>query len=81
LLDALLACRSRYAALMITDLFGMIDRYNRPGTVDKENWSYRLPFTLEEIEQDPQKQRDVKRLCASIRHFRPRHTEETKCEL
>lgn len=74
LLDALLACHSRYAALMITDLFGMIDRYNKPGTVDKENWSYRLPFTLEEMEQDPEKQRDVQRLSAAIRHFRPRHS-------
>jgi len=71
LLDALLACRSRYAALMITDLFGMIDRYNKPGTVDPENWSYRLPFTLEEMEQDAEKQRDIERLRTAIQRFRP----------
>lgn len=66
LLDALLACRSRYAALMITDVFGMIDRYNRPGTVGKENWSYRLPFTCAQMQQHERYQKDLQRLRKSI---------------
>ena len=49
LIDALLGCRSRYAALMITDLFGMTDRFNKPGTVGGENWRLRVPWTVEKL--------------------------------
>lgn len=49
LIDALMACRSRDAAVMVTDIFGMTRRFNRPGTVDEENWRLRLPFCIEEI--------------------------------
>jgi 4-alpha-glucanotransferase len=70
LLEALLACRSRYAALMITDLFGMFDRYNKPGTVDAENWSLRLPFTLEEMQADASRQKDIRHLRKLIQRHR-----------
>jgi 4-alpha-glucanotransferase len=50
LIAGLLRCRSRYAAIMVTDLFGMHDRFNRPGTVGGENWRFRLPFTLAEMQ-------------------------------
>lgn len=43
LIDALMACRSRYAAVLINDLFGGHERINAPGTVGPHNWSYRLP--------------------------------------
>jgi 4-alpha-glucanotransferase len=66
LIDSLLASRSRYAALMITDLFGMVDRFNKPGTVGHENWSYRLPFTVADLKQDPEKQQHIVRLLRSI---------------
>ena len=49
LLGALLGCRARYAAFMITDLFGLRDRFNVPATVGGSNWRIRLPFTLEEM--------------------------------
>lgn len=75
LLDALLACRSRYAALMITDVFGMIDRYNKPGTVGKENWSYRLPFTCSQMQQDERYQKDLQRLRESITDYRRNTTD------
>lgn len=71
LLDALLACKSRYAALMITDLFGMIDRYNKPGTVGGENWRFRLPFTIEELQHDSIKRRELEQLSKSIQTYRP----------
>jgi 4-alpha-glucanotransferase len=70
LLDALLASRSRYAALMITDLFGIIDRYNKPGTVGKENWSYRLPFTCAQMQEQQCYQKDLQKLRESIAQFR-----------
>lgn len=52
LIEALLQSRSRYAAIMITDLYGMTDRYNMPGTVGGENWRFRLPFSLDDCEKD-----------------------------
>ena len=53
LIKALLASNSRYATLMITELFGLDDRINHPGTSGGENWRFRLPWTLEEIAEDP----------------------------
>lgn len=55
LLKSLLSSNSRYAALMITELFGLDERFNHPGTTGGENWRYRLPWTLDEIMEDPQK--------------------------
>jgi 4-alpha-glucanotransferase len=43
LLDAVLESRSRYAAIMITDLIDSTDRINSPGTVGPQNWSWRIP--------------------------------------
>lgn len=53
LLKALLASNSRYATLMITELYGLDERFNHPGTSGGENWRYRLPWTLRTIEEDP----------------------------
>lgn len=53
LMKALLSSNSRFAVLMITELFGLDDRFNHPGTYGGENWRYRLPWTLDEIEDDP----------------------------
>lgn len=49
LLEALMISRSRYAAVMITDLCDLDDRINSPGTVGPHNWSFRLPVELEEV--------------------------------
>jgi 4-alpha-glucanotransferase len=54
LIDALMACRSRYAAIMVTDLFGLTDRINSPGTVGGHNWSLMLPWTAEECRRRPE---------------------------
>jgi 4-alpha-glucanotransferase len=53
LIDALMASRSRYAAIMVTDMFGMTDRINQPGTVGPQNWTFRLPDTAEHCRNDP----------------------------
>ncbi len=53
LTKALLACNARYAAIMITDLFRMDDRFNQPGTVGGENWRLRLPWSLAEVRGEP----------------------------
>lgn len=49
LLSALLESRSRYAAFMITDLFGLKERFNVPATVGGANWAVRMPFSVEEM--------------------------------
>ncbi|MCW1886634.1 4-alpha-glucanotransferase [Luteolibacter flavescens] len=49
LFKALLDSKSRYAAIMITDLCDLTDRINSPGTVGPHNWSFRLPVSQESI--------------------------------
>lgn len=47
LIRALFSSRSRYAAVMITDICDLTDRINSPGTVGPHNWSFRLPLEKE----------------------------------
>lgn len=53
LFKALFASNSRYAVVMVTELFGLEDRINSPGTTGGDNWRFRLPWTLAEIDSDP----------------------------
>jgi 4-alpha-glucanotransferase len=53
LFKALLASNSCYAVLMITELFNIDQQINHPGTSNAENWRFRLPWTLAEIQSDP----------------------------
>ncbi|MEP4076557.1 4-alpha-glucanotransferase [Haloferula sp.] len=52
LFDALMASRSRYAAIMVNELFGMSERINQPGTVGPQNWTFRLSKTADEYRED-----------------------------
>ncbi len=52
LLEALLASNARFAAFMITDLFGMEDRFNVPGIAGAMNWSARLPMTIQQMKSE-----------------------------
>lgn len=49
LLKFLIACNSRYAALMITDIYGIKERFNIPGTLGGKNWRVRMPFSVAEM--------------------------------
>ncbi len=53
LIKALLSSNSRYAVLMVTSLFSLDERINRPGTSGGQNWRFRMPWTLKEIEDEP----------------------------
>jgi 4-alpha-glucanotransferase len=68
LIDALLASRSRHAAVMVTDLFGLTDRINTPGTAGGGNWSLRLPWTVAGLKKSKVLGADCKRLRESIRN-------------
>jgi 4-alpha-glucanotransferase len=41
------------AVFQITDVFGMTARFNIPGSIAPTNWSYRLPYTVKELDEDP----------------------------
>ena len=47
-----LQSRSWLAIFQITDVFGMTARFNTPGSVAATNWSYRLPNTVKELDED-----------------------------
>ncbi|HOX56904.1 MAG TPA: 4-alpha-glucanotransferase [Candidatus Paceibacterota bacterium] len=41
------------AVFQITDVFGMTARFNTPGSVSPTNWTHRLPFSVQELDEDP----------------------------
>ncbi len=49
LIKSLLESNSRYAVLMVTDLFALKDRINTPGTPGVGNWRLRLNLTPHEM--------------------------------
>jgi 4-alpha-glucanotransferase len=66
LIKALFASKSRYAVLSVTELFGIEARINRPGSHGGQNWTFRLPWTIEEIRQDPKLAEIGRRLTSII---------------
>ncbi len=66
LLSALLRANSRYAAFMITDLFGMEDRFNVPGVLDERNWRTRLPWPVSALNSHPDLRAESETLRAVI---------------
>jgi 4-alpha-glucanotransferase len=51
LVKSLLESNSRYAVLMVTDLFELKDRINTPGTPGKANWRFRLNLSRHQMEE------------------------------
>ena len=49
LLEVVLESGSQLALLPIEDLFGLRVQINRPGTVSDDNWSFRLPWEVDEL--------------------------------
>jgi 4-alpha-glucanotransferase len=66
LVKALLTSNSRYASFMVTELFGLGERINHPGTHHELNWRFRLPWTLDEIRTDPRLQDICRKFAAAI---------------
>jgi len=50
--DTLYSSPSHLALLPIQDLFDLRDRINTPNTVGPQNWSWRLPWSLETIDAE-----------------------------
>ena len=43
------ACKAENIQIFFTDLFGLYEVYNRPGTSGDSNWSLRIPDNYEEV--------------------------------
>lgn len=52
LLEALLGAPSSLALLPVQDVFGLRERINVPNTVGPQNWSWRLPWSIETMDKE-----------------------------
>ncbi|HJL14722.1 MAG TPA: 4-alpha-glucanotransferase [Sandaracinaceae bacterium LLY-WYZ-13_1] len=52
LLEALYESPSRLVLLPIQDLFGLRERINVPNTVGPQNWSWRLPWSIDTMDRE-----------------------------
>jgi 4-alpha-glucanotransferase len=49
MLAELFVSRAENVSIFFADLFGLTERFNKPGVVDEENWSLRLPHDFEAL--------------------------------
>jgi 4-alpha-glucanotransferase len=54
LLETLFASASDLLLLPIQDVFGWRDRINEPATVSDTNWTYRLPWLADRLDDEPE---------------------------
>ena len=54
LLHALFSAGSDFVILPVQDVFGWRDRVNVPAVVNEENWTWRLPWPVEELQSQPE---------------------------
>jgi len=64
ILQALMHSRADLVVLPLQDVFGWRDRINVPGTVAETNWTWRLPWTLEEMATRPEARERASTLAA-----------------
>jgi 4-alpha-glucanotransferase len=62
LLEALFASGSNLLLLPVQDVFGWRDRINEPATVDEANWSFKLPWPCDQLDQIPEARERQERL-------------------
>ena len=54
LVEALSASGSDLVLLPVQDVFGWRDRINVPATIDDRNWTFRLPWPVDELDKIPE---------------------------
>jgi 4-alpha-glucanotransferase len=54
LLESLFAARSQILVLPIQDVFGWPDRINEPATIGDHNWTFRLPWYSDRLDDVPE---------------------------
>ena len=71
LVEALLASGSDLTLLPVQDIFGWRDRINEPATVSDDNWTFRLPWPVDRLDEVPEAREGQARLRAwSEKHGR-----------
>lgn len=56
ILEAVYRSPADLLLLPLQDIFGWPDRVNTPGTVDADNWCWRLPWPVDRVESEPEAQ-------------------------
>jgi 4-alpha-glucanotransferase len=69
LLEAMYASRSELVILPVQDVFGWADRINTPAVVDDVNWTWRLPWEIEQMSEEPA----AVEVASMLRHLAERH--------
>ena len=54
LLKLLFSARSELTLVLVNELLGDMSRINTPGTVNDQNWTWRLPRPIEDLRDDPE---------------------------
>jgi 4-alpha-glucanotransferase len=54
LLETLFASASDLLLFPVTDVFGWDTRINEPATVSDTNWTYRLPWPVDRLDEQPE---------------------------
>jgi 4-alpha-glucanotransferase len=54
LLEVLFASASEVLSLPVQDVFGWRDRINEPATISDENWTFRLPWPVDQLDDVPE---------------------------
>ena len=62
LLEALWASRSDLLLLPLPDVFGWRDRINEPAVIADKNWTFRLPWPCDRLDQVPEARERQQRL-------------------
>jgi 4-alpha-glucanotransferase len=53
LIEVVMASSAELVILPVQDVFGWADRINTPAIVDDVNWTWRLPWPVETIDEQP----------------------------
>jgi len=69
LLELLFASGSDLLILPMPDLFGWRDRINTPATVGAANWTYRLPWPVDRLEDEP----EARERAGTLKRWAERH--------
>jgi 4-alpha-glucanotransferase len=67
LLDAILSAGSELCLLLAQDVLSVRDRVNTPGTVGPQNWTWRLPATIENLRATPAYAASIARVREAVR--------------
>jgi 4-alpha-glucanotransferase len=73
LIEVLFASASDVVLFPVQDIFGWRDRINEPATVSDDNWTYRLPWPVDQLDAQPEAQeRQATLLGWAVKHDRIR---------